>query len=134
MLPSPGRALSESAGETVTSGSTVCSSAMGIGAGNARAMIGTSRVGVVAAEESVSWTLGAGKSAQQWASQMQRRGWTPGQIDEAISSGAQHAAENLVKKGNAAMRYVHPKTGRSIVVDKVTNEVIHVGGDGFKYP
>jgi hypothetical protein len=35
--------------------------------------------------------------------------------------------------GNSAIRYVHPETGQSVVVDTVTNEVIHVGGPGFRY-
>jgi hypothetical protein len=38
-----------------------------------------------------------------------------------------------VNKGNAATRYVHPETGRSVVVDDETREVIHVGGAAFKY-
>ena len=80
-----------------------------------------------------SWRLGAGRSPAKWASQMAKRGWTSEQITEAIESGAQHPAENRPNPGNPATRYVHPKTGRSVVVDDVTNEVIHVGGDGFKY-
>ena len=40
---------------------------------------------------------------------------------------------NKVNPGNSARRYVHPKTGRSVVVDDVTGEVLHVGGDGFKH-
>ena len=64
---------------------------------------------------------------------MQQRGWTGAQITEAIESGEHFAAPNLVNKGNSATRYVHPTTGRSVVVDDVTHEVIHVGGDGFKY-
>jgi hypothetical protein len=39
----------------------------------------------------------------------------------------------MVNEGNTATRYVHPETGRSVVVDDETKEVIHVGGDGFKY-
>ena len=35
------------------------------------------------------------------------------------------------KPGHSATRYVHPTAGRSVVVDDVTNEVVHVGGDGF---
>ena len=42
-------------------------------------------------------------------------------------------AVNKVNPGNSATRYVHPTTGRSVVVDDVTHEVIHVGGDGFLY-
>ena len=64
---------------------------------------------------------------------MQRRGWTPEQITEAIQGGERHSAQNLVNNGNPATRYVHPTTGRSVVLDNATNEVIHVGGDGFKY-
>lgn len=80
-----------------------------------------------------SWVLGAGKSEARWAGQMERRGWTSGQITEAIGKGKSFPAENLVNKGNSATRYVHPETGRSVVVDDVTREVIHVGGNGFRY-
>jgi hypothetical protein len=64
---------------------------------------------------------------------MERRGWTPTQIDEALASGKQFSASNNVNPGNGATRYVHPQTGRSVVIDNKTREVIHVGGDGFKY-
>jgi hypothetical protein len=52
---------------------------------------------------------------------------------EAIQHGQQFPAVNQVNAGNAATRYVHPATGRSVVVDQVTWEVIHVGGDGLVY-
>jgi len=64
--------------------------------------------------------------------QMGPRGWTKQQIGDAIKSGQQIRAINKAT-GNPAIRYVHPKTGQSVVVDTVTNEVIHVGGPGFKY-
>lgn len=64
---------------------------------------------------------------------MARRGWTPQQISEAIQNGQRFPAVNNVNSGNAATRYVHPDTSRSVVVDNVTGEVIHVGGDGFVY-
>lgn len=89
--------------------------------------------GKVAAKGASDWTLGAFKSEAKWASQMTKRGWTPEQITEAIQKGKAYPAENLVNKGNPAMRYVHPETGRSVVIDTITKEVIHVGGDGFKY-
>src|SRR5438270_8280080 len=40
---------------------------------------------------------------------------------------------NNVNPANRATRYVHPTTSRSVVLDKVTAEVIHVGGDGLVY-
>jgi hypothetical protein len=58
---------------------------------------------------------------------------TPEPHTEAMQKGKTFSAENLVNKGNTATRYVHPETGRSVVIDDVTKEVIHVGGDGFKY-
>lgn len=64
---------------------------------------------------------------------MARRGWTPRQISEAIHNGRKVHAVNKINPGNGATRYVHPATGRSVVIDNVTQEVIHVGGDGFVY-
>lgn len=64
---------------------------------------------------------------------MSGRGWTAEQITEAIQLGQRLPAVNNVRPGNAATRYVHPATGRSVVVDDVTGEVIHVGGDGYVY-
>jgi hypothetical protein len=64
---------------------------------------------------------------------MAQRGWTPQQITEALQNGQQFPAVNKVNPANAATRYVHPTTARSVVVDSITGEVIHVGGDGFVY-
>ncbi|WP_294043199.1 colicin E5-related ribonuclease, partial [Thiolapillus sp.] len=87
----------------------------------------------VKALKAAKWILGKGKSATKWANQMKKRGWTNQQITEALQGGKRFPAENLVNKGNSATRYVHPKMGRSVVIDDVTKEIIHVGGDGFKY-
>jgi RHS repeat-associated protein len=79
------------------------------------------------------WTLGSGKSQQKWQNQMQNRGWTPDQIDEAIAKGRRFPAKNNINPSNTATRYINPTTGRSVVLDDATGEVIHVGGDGFGY-
>ena len=92
---------------------------------------GWGRAGGSAAKS--GWKLGKGKSAAKWANQMRQGGGTLRQIDEAVSGGNRFSAPNKVNPGNTATRYVHPKTGRSVVVDDVTGEVIHVGGNGFKY-
>jgi len=55
------------------------------------------------------------------------------QIDEAVEKGAEFPAENLINKGNTATRYVHPETEKSVVIDNITGEIIHVGGENFKY-
>jgi RHS repeat-associated protein len=79
------------------------------------------------------WNLGDNKSAQKWQNQMQQRGWTPEQIDDAIANGQSSPAPNNVNPSNGATRFVNPDTGRSVVTDNQTGQVIHVGGDGFKY-
>jgi hypothetical protein len=61
--------------------------------------------------------------------QMARRGWTAAQIVEAL----QTPGVPIRGKKGPATRYVHPSTGRSVVVDDATGEVFHVGGDGFEY-
>jgi len=79
------------------------------------------------------WRFGAHKSIAKWRSQMTSRGWTEQQIAEAMKKGQTFRAENLVSPKNSATRYVHPQTGKSVVVDDVTKEVLHVGGEGFQY-
>jgi hypothetical protein len=79
------------------------------------------------------WRLGSNHTAQQWKNKCSKRGWTDEQITEAILSGPRFPTANNVNPGNSATRYLHPETGRPIVLDDVTQEVIHVGGDGFVY-
>jgi hypothetical protein len=62
--------------------------------------------------------------------QMAKRGWTEAQIVEAMQTDG----IPIHGKKGPATRYVHPETGRSVVVDDATGEVFHVGGEGFEYP
>jgi RHS repeat-associated protein len=79
------------------------------------------------------WKWGNHKTSQKAANQMAKRGWTDAQIDEAVRNGAQYPAPNNINPANGATRYVNPTTGRSVVIDNLTQEVLHVGGDGFQY-
>lgn len=63
---------------------------------------------------------------------MRARGWTSADIDVARESGQRLPAVNR-ETGAAATRYIHPETGRSVVIENVSGEVIHVGGDDFIY-
>jgi len=60
---------------------------------------------------------------------MAARGWTEEQIVEALSTAPVTASG----KNGSALRYVHPTTGKSVVVDQATGEIFHVGGEGFLY-
>jgi hypothetical protein len=60
---------------------------------------------------------------------MRKRGWTEQQIYEALATVGIPTQGQL----NPATRYVHPVTGKSVVVDNVTGEIFHLGGEGFRY-
>ena len=86
-----------------------------------------------AADDAAKWIWGQNKGVAKSIRQMDQRGWSPQQVTGAINGGQQFPAQNLVNKGNEAIRYVHPQTGQSVVQDAVTKEIIHFGGPGFKY-
>jgi hypothetical protein len=61
-----------------------------------------------------------------------KRGWTPEDIQDAYENGEQVPAVNKAN-GEPATRYVNPTTGKSVVIENGSGQVIHVGGAGFKY-
>jgi hypothetical protein len=61
--------------------------------------------------------------------QMRIRGWTDEQIREALTTVPIAASG----KRGPALRYVHPLSGKSVVVDATSGEIFHVGGEGFRY-
>lgn len=83
--------------------------------------------------EDPKWKFGSHKTAQKWSNQMAKKGWIEKQITQAIEDGRQFPAQNMVKPGNSATRYVHPETGQSVVIDNVANEIIQVSGDNFAW-
>jgi RHS repeat-associated protein len=111
-----------------TGGQFLGGAAMGIPGGIAGGLLGGSLF-----PNTPVWQLGSNHTPTQWANDMATRGWTPQQITEAMQSGQRFPAPNMINPANGAWRFVHPTTGQSIVVDRITNEVIHVGGPGFLY-
>jgi len=89
--------------------------------------------GAGATDDAAKWIWGQNKGVAKSIRQMDQRGWVPAQVTEALQTGQQFPATNLVNKANPAIRYVHPTTGQSVVQDSVTKEMIHFGGPGFKY-
>jgi hypothetical protein len=77
--------------------------------------------------------FGSHKPTPKWRTLLERRGWSEDQIREAIDNGERYPAQNNVNRGNTATRYVHRQTGKSVVVDDLTGEILHVGGAGFRY-
>jgi RHS repeat-associated protein len=106
---------------------------VGQGIGMGLEALQAARAAKAAEAASQAWKFGAGKSATKWANQLLKRGWTEKEISEAIASGERVPAVNNINPANGATRYISPSSGKSVVVDNVTQEVIHVGGAGFKY-
>ena len=78
------------------------------------------------------WIVGRSKRKRKWANQFQNRDWTPQEITEIIKTGKRYPAPNDVNKGNEAVRYQDPKTGRFVVRDEVTKEILQISGSNFK--
>jgi hypothetical protein len=83
------------------------------------------------AEGEYDWKLGDFKSEQTWQNQMLGRDWTSEQIDNMIKTGEQTPVTNYVNKGNPAMKYTDLETGRYIVRDEATKEILQISGKDF---
>jgi RHS repeat-associated protein len=77
------------------------------------------------------WRLGIHKSATQWANRLAAGGWRPGDITRVIRQGDRAFAPNLVNPGNSATRFTDSATGRFVVRDDVTLEILQVSRPGF---
>ncbi len=63
---------------------------------------------------------------------MKKRGWTEQEVYEAIATNRAFTGVNNAT-GARTLRFVHPRTGKSVVVDASTGNVIQVGGPGFRW-
>lgn len=59
------------------------------------------------------------------------RMWTKEQILEAYEHGEAFPAIDMTAGGAPATRFVHPTTGKFVVINNATGNVIQVGGEGF---
>jgi RHS repeat-associated protein len=62
--------------------------------------------------------------------QMGTRGWTKEEISATVQNGTAHAVTNKAT-GGAATEFVSPATGKFVVVDNSTRQVLQVSGPGF---
>jgi RHS repeat-associated protein len=62
--------------------------------------------------------------------QMLRRGWTKQEILDTVQNGKAYDVPNKAT-GGPATEYVNPSTGKFVVVDSATKQVIQVSGPGF---
>lgn len=85
-----------------------------------------------AADEAGSVAPDLGNLSPKIERDLLKRGWTPQEIQDAYENGKQVQAVNMAN-GRAATRYINPTTGKSVVIENGSGQVIHVGGAGFKY-
>ncbi len=60
---------------------------------------------------------------------MRKRKWSEQEIREALAMTPSSGRGKL----HAALRYRHPATGRTVLVDAVTGEIFHVGTGRYRY-
>lgn len=72
---------------------------------------------------------------KNWQNYMSKRGWTIETIERAINFGESlpHSGANFLNPGNPMKRIIDPISGKSLILDEVTNEVIQLDGKGFQF-
>lgn len=83
--------------------------------------------------QKTTWSLGHHKSATRWANQIKNRHWTPEEITATLANGKRFPAPNMVRPANGATRYQNFRTGRFVVRDDVTGEILQISGDPKKF-
>ena len=78
------------------------------------------------------WKFGRHKQAEKWARRIEKWDWTPERITDLIKNGERYRVENRVNRGNAAIQYSDPKTGRFVVRDEVTREILQISRPDYK--
>lgn len=73
-------------------------------------------------------------SWKNWDSYMKKRKRTEETIRDTIEDGKRHShsGDNYLNPGNS-MKRIESQSGKSLVIDDVTKEIIMLGGEGFKY-
>jgi Colicin E5 ribonuclease domain len=78
------------------------------------------------------WRLGDHKSYQKWTNRLEAGNWTAEKIDDTIKHGRAVPAPNKINQQNTATCYIDRQTGRFVVKDDVTKEILQVSRPGHK--
>jgi hypothetical protein len=70
-----------------------------------------------------------------WGKYMAKRGWTYTEIEKTLLHGkwSPISGNNYLNPGNSMSIVTSPSTGKSLIIDNVTKEVIHLGEKGYVY-
>ncbi|MFA6280387.1 MAG: colicin E5-related ribonuclease [Bdellovibrionales bacterium] len=94
-------------------------------------ILGAVRAFIAVNRRGADWTLGQFKTPKRWANQMEKRNWTPDEITQTIKLGKKYPSPNKVHPENLAIRYQNHRTGKFVVRDEVTREILQISGDDF---
>jgi hypothetical protein len=97
-------------------------------------------LGTVAVKEGIQFMKYQGnfvlKSGwKNWSNYMNKRGWNFDDIQQTLLKGKwnPHSGTNYINYGNSMSIVTNPKTGKSLIIDNITKEIIHLGEKGYVY-
>jgi hypothetical protein len=74
---------------------------------------------------------------KDWPSYMLKRGWSSADIERAVAvihgERSVYEGTNYLNLGNPMEIIKDIATGKSLIIDKITGEIIQLGGVGFKF-
>jgi RHS repeat-associated protein len=70
---------------------------------------------------------------KNWATYMSKRGWNFNEIQQTLTKGkwSPHTGNNYLNPGNSMSIVTDPKTGKSLIIDNISKEIIQLGGKGW---
>jgi hypothetical protein len=105
--------------------------AIGAAAGAAGRIIGAGVEALLAARAArAAAAVDVANLSNKIVRQMASRGWTAQEIVETVQNGKAYSVVNKAT-GGAATEYVNPASGKFVVVDSATKQVLQVSGPGF---
>ena len=75
------------------------------------------------------------KNWKNWGNYMSKRGWSGKDIQQTLLKGkwGPYSGTNYLNPGNSMSIVTNPITGKSLIIDNITKEIIQLGGTGFKF-
>jgi RHS repeat-associated protein len=106
--------------------------AIGAAAGVAGRLIGAGIEALLAARaaRAAAAAVDVANLSNKIVRQMASRGWTAQEIVDTVQNGKAYSVLNKAT-GGAATEYVNPASGKFVVVDSATKQVLQVSGPGF---
>jgi hypothetical protein len=79
----------------------------------------------------VKWKFGKHKSHVKWRNRIDKRQWTPEEIEETISKGTRYPAKNEITGGDATL---YKYKNKYVIIDNKTGEIIQISGENYDHP